>query len=400
MTRRTRWATLAATTLVLTACGGGSDDASINTEASSTAADTSVADAEPTEAPADDETATDTEPDATTADTDAASSEASTGGFEPGPIQFRAVNLLDQPVDLYVRTSGLVEAFQVRDDLAPGEVSEFASPPDGGIFLVTTSDATDPTCVTTCDDFIAEFFTFPDEGPTRTVVLYGDEFDPTLSLELWDEPTPDASDSNNRVIDADPTLSIAVITGIAVKDADFGLRVSAEGIDGCLQPIGQEGILVGGQTVGIGLEQPGTQLTIHDQPDQDCSAPPVGGPFTIEGGPGSRTHVILSGSPGSLDAILLEVEGSVPDAAPSSGADDALARTLMTAEVESEFGLPTDQAACFADLLVDRIGADTLLDGETLVDLDGLPQEISDIAGAALFDSVEECGVDPASIGA
>ncbi len=423
MTPRLRLAApIAVAGLVLVACGGGSDD----TDSGDTAAptdDTAVQDDqsdgseagedEPTNTSASDAgggggAADDADDAGDTADT-ADDASAPSGGFEPGPIRYRAINLLDAPVDLYARTTGLVEAFPIQMGLAPGEISDFVSPPEGGVFLVTEAGASDPTCVGSCEQFIAELSGFPDEGPTRTVVLYGDDFDPTQAFELWEEPTATAPASANRMPDADPAAALAVITAAAVTNNDFGLRVGTPDSDVCLSTIDDANVLVGGtQTPAYAFGEAGATFTLHDNTDQDCSADPVGGPVEITGGPGSRTHVVLSGEPGALEVIVLAMEGSVDPApagdggASAGGPDDAtaLATELMTDEVVNEFGLDDASAACVAELIVAAIGPDTLLDGDRLVDLDSLPDETNQLAGEALFESVDACGIDPAVFGA
>jgi len=61
--------------------------------------------------------------------------------------------------------------------------------------------------------------------------------------------------------------------------------------------------------------------------------------------------------------------------------------------------VPGDQAACADELIVDAVGTQVLYDGAGLVDLDALPSEMSDLATAALINSVETCGVDPSVFG-
>src|SRR5690606_16754551 len=57
------------------------------------------------------------------------------GEFDPGDVSYRVVNLLDEPVDLYARTQGFVEAFPLELGVAPGAVTEFYAPPADGRFL-------------------------------------------------------------------------------------------------------------------------------------------------------------------------------------------------------------------------------------------------------------------------
>ena len=94
---------LAAAGLVLSACGSGSDSSPTSsdpragaTESSPTSEGDPVADS----------------------------------SYDPGAAEFRAVNALGRPVDVYVRSTGLVEAFPIQAGLEPGEVSEFVAPPE------------------------------------------------------------------------------------------------------------------------------------------------------------------------------------------------------------------------------------------------------------------------------
>jgi hypothetical protein len=207
---------------------------------------------------------------------------------------------------VYVRSTGLVEAFPVLAGLEPGAVSDFVAPPEGGSFVVTEAGAGDATCVTTCDHFIANLTaTSPEQGLTYTAVLHDDPFSGRSSaFDLWETPDP-GQDSANAMPAADPDATLAVVTAIAVTEADFGLRLGGDDVDGCVSPVGGDNVLIGGnQTPAFALDAT-RSFTLHDQPDQDCSAAPVGGPFELSGSPGSRSHVILMGSPGALEAIVL-----------------------------------------------------------------------------------------------
>lgn len=339
--------------------------------------------------------------------------------FELGDIGFRVVNTLDEPVDLYVRTTGLVEAFVVEEALAPGAVSDFHRPPTEGTFLVTEAGAGDATCVSECDQFIAQLATFPEEGPVRTVVLYADDAGEPAAVELWEQPDPSREGSANAMVPADPDAGLVVVTAIALADAEFGLQLALDGIAGCQTSTNlASNVLVGGnQTPAYAYGGDSVDVVLHDHQDRECQGAPLGGPFSIEGGPGTRTHLILAGSPGAIEGIVVPmVEGSdgetssgppTPDpsdgdggaAAGGDGGDRALAVELIAAEVEASLGFPLDQAECTAELLVDAIGVDVLLDGDQLVDLDSLPPDFDVPAAEALTDSIAVCGVDPGAFG-
>ena len=171
---------------------------------------------------------------------------------------------------------------------------------------MTEAGAGDATCVTTCDHFITNLTaSFPEQGLTYTAVLYDDPFsDRSSAFDLWESPDP-GQGSSNAMPPSDPGAALGVVTAIAVTDADFGLRLGLDGVAGCLEPVGGDNVLIGGtQTPAFALDARAS-FTLHDQPDHDCSAPPVGGPFEFAGSPGSRSHVILTGSPGALGAIVL-----------------------------------------------------------------------------------------------
>lgn len=386
--------TAAALVAVLTACGGGSDDtADVDAgDAAGTAgtvetvdtAGTSAADVPASSEPSDD---------------------GSTASFEPGEIAFRVVNTLDEPVDIYVRTTGLVEAFPVEEAVAPGSVTELVAPPPGGTFVVTEAGGGDPTCVVTCDHFIAALTATSEEGPVRTLILYEDPFDGPKAFDLWEHPDASRLGNANAMPAPDPSAGVMVVTAIGVTGADFGLRLAMDGSAGCVEPFNLENILVGGnQTPAFTYEGDAADIVLHDNTDRECAEAPVGGPFTVDGGPGTRSHVILLGSPGSLDAIVVPMAdgaggGSGGDDSASSGDDRDLAVELLAAQVATELGLDAEQAACTAGLMVDAIGADVLLYEGDLVELETLPAESTEAGSEALVQAVTDCGVDPAVFG-
>lgn len=384
--------------LLATACGGGSDgDTAVDLDDEPTTAP------EPTATSADASTGDEgTDEDGAGAEPTAAAEE-SAGTFEPGPAEFRALNLLDEPVDVYVRTTGLVQAFPITLGLAPGELTDFVAPPQDGNFLITTAGAGDPTCVATCDHFIARLSAFPEDGPVHTVLLYEDEFNGPSAYDLWEQPTPERlGETTNGMPPAQSLSAMAVIIAVALTDADFGLRLSTPDVDGCIEPFNLETILIGGnQTPAFLLDGP---FTLHDNGDLEC-ATPSDGPFPFSGEPGSRSFVFLTGSPGSIEATQLEmIMGEVVDSAPADdaassdtagGADRDTVVDLMADEVIFNFPVDAEQADCLAELIVDAIGTDILYADGALVDLDALPTEVNDLAGVALIESVTTCGIDP-----
>ncbi|MFK7919251.1 MAG: hypothetical protein AB8G14_14340 [Ilumatobacter sp.] len=402
-------AALATTALFATACGGGSDDADaqsadpagdaaegVTETASDGDADTDDADINAVDA--DEDTPAEQADDEAGAESDPAPDQA--GTFEPGPVQFRTVNLSDAPVDIWAVTNGVREAFPLASSVAPGAITEFVAPPLDGRYLLTVEGEQDPTCVIDCVGHISELFSFAEEGPSRTVLVYDDEQGNTTTFEAWELPTAERSTSSNSMPVADAGTTLVSVTAVAVADPPFGMRLAVEGTQGCLPNLTGDSRLIGGNqvlTFDIGFTG---GFTLHDFEDDECAEAAIAGPFTVDPAPGARVHALLTGNGTDVDAVLLPMVDGLADGATSSQGDRALALEQMTTEVATEFGLDETQAACAAELLVDRIGSDLLLDDTgTLVDLDSFDDAVNELAGAALFDSVDTCGIDPAVFG-
>lgn len=226
-----------------------------------------------------------------------------------GEIRFRVVNLyLDgsdsgAAVDVYVRTQGLVQAAPVRLGLPYGEASDYFSPPDPGTVVVTTAGAGDPTCVINCAHFISESSTSFGEGDTRTIILYGDG-----GLELWHNPDPaSVGVTGNALPPADPSTALVLVVGVALVDADFGLHLGFAGTDGCQVNRVSESIIVGGNQIAVYGFDGSADVLLYASDDYDCTGAPVGGPFTVSGQSGTRSLLVLSGSPSDLDALNLDL---------------------------------------------------------------------------------------------
>lgn len=400
--------------LALGACGGDDDppsDDTDTTEAEST--DTESTDTESTES--DDTETTEVADDADdstgdTADDGAADSgdDASSGTYEPGSIGYRVVNSTDQTVDVYVRTTGLVEAFEAQMGVEPGVVTDFFYPPEGGPVVVTTAGAGDATCVATCDHILSNVSAFDDTGDVHTLLLHDAE-GRVQTFDLYEDAPADQTTSNVMVA-ADPTAGQLVAIAIDLTDADFGLNLGYDGVAGCLDSLNLDAsMLVGGtQTPAYAYDGDSVDVLLYANDDRECAEAPVGGPFTVEGGPGTRTMLILTGSPGDMDAIIVPFLNSV-EADASAGADDsgdsaasgdaATAYALMAEELTLQIGLPAAEAECLAPFVVDALGVDVaLVDGE-LIDLDAADTATQDIAFGGIVDGVEACGIDPAILG-
>lgn len=373
----------AALAIALVAC---SDDSSSDAPENTGTAPVSATDGEGTTAPA-------TDP----AVTDPTDTEPSGGEYVPGEIEYRVVNLLDAPVDVYVRTDGLVEAFLMQEGLAAGEVSEFYAPPTDGRLVVTEAGAGDATCVVDCEHFIAELSAFESDGPVHTVLLYDAAGTPS-AYDLWESPSADSAGNANAMPAADRTGGLVVVTAVALTDADFGVRLGFDGVLGCIEPTNLPGILVGGnQTPSFVYAGDSADVLLYANDDRDCALEPVGGPFTVTGGAGSRNHLFLTGSPGDMNGLVLAMEGTTA-VEPTDPADSALrdeAVALFAEGLVAEIGLTQEQADCAAGAVVDAIGMDVLVQNGELVDIDLLGTAEQDIAVEALLANLEVCNIDP-----
>ena len=226
--------------------------------------------------------------------------------FTPGTIGVRVVNLLAENLDLYVRTTGRVQAFLVQEGLAPNASSEFFFPPEGGNLVVIPAGAGNATCVVRCEHFIATARVSPPEGNAHTLIVYDDN-GRKAGMDLWENPTPERQEgSSNAMAAPDPARAVFVINTRALRDARFGLRLGYQGVEGCHMPTNSANPLVGGTQTPAFAHDPGpVQVLFYDSADQTCSAEAVGGPFTVEGAAGARNHLVLYGAPGSMQAEVV-----------------------------------------------------------------------------------------------
>ncbi len=396
-------ATIGALGLALAACGGGDDEST---------ATTSPAAAEPDGgSDTTDGGASNDAGDGGGTTTMSATTEpavGSIGDFTPGDVSYRVVNLLDEPVDLYGRTQGFVEAYLLEAGVAPNAITEFYAAPADGRFLVTEAGATDVTCVTTCPEFIAELSPWGDDGPAHTVLLHPLDGERS-AFDLWEAPDASAAGSGNAMPAPDSSSGIVVVPAIAVTDNDWGLRLGIDGVPGCQDPANDSGVLVGGnQTPPFTYDGDSADISIYANEDRECAEAPIGGPFTITGGPGARSHLFLTGSLDALDGVVLPMEGDMPavggggtDSGEAGGddSDRGLALDGITDSLIDELGLDADTASCVAEYVVDEMGVELLVvDGE-FVDLDSLPASAEQTAAVALEASIEPCELDPSLFG-
>ena len=235
--------------------------------------------------------------------------QAAPASLTPGGIEFRVVNLYRDAsgspaaVDVYVRTQGLVQASSITAGLPYGATTDYFSPPEPGTVVVTTAGAGDPTCVSSCAHFIVESSTTFGEGDARTIILYGGG-----SLELWHNPEPGSvGTTGNALAPADPSAALLFVVGVALQDADFGLRLGFDGVAGCQVNRTSEGILVGGNQIAVFAFPQSADVLLYDNRDADCAQEPVGGPFEVSGSMGSRTMLVLVGGPNEMEGLVLDV---------------------------------------------------------------------------------------------
>ena len=282
----------ALTLVMAAACGSGGASPAATSPATTPAASATATPAAPMPAP-------------TTASTAAPSTGGGIGGpgdFEPGAVRFRVANVSSAPVDVYVRTQGVVEAYRMTEGLAPGTVTDYLAPPDPGTLVVTRAGAGDPACVASCPHFIGTWSTTSGVSNQQTVII-GD----AGGTDLWEHPrAEDIGRFANALPDGDPAVATFFVAAGAVTGADFGLRLAFAGVAGCQADSGASGLLIGGTSI-LSFAHDGTaKVTIHDNTDRECTSP-VGGPFDVAAAKGTRTLVILFGAPGALEALVLPI---------------------------------------------------------------------------------------------
>lgn len=278
-----RAAALALSALVgLAACGGSATPA--------------------TEAPA--SAAPQTETPATPAPTAAPVTEAP-ASIVPGAIAYRVVNETSAPVDVYIRTQGLVTAQIAQASLVPGAVSTDLFPPDPGTVVVLPQGSGDPTCTSGCG-FLAESSTNFGEGDLRILVVGADGTAP----EFWANPKPASVGTiANALPPADPAQPLVIIDAGGMADAKFGLQVGFGG-GGCVADVAASGLVLGGTNVlAYAFDPAGASLGVYPMADKGCKGAPVGGPFPIPAATaGSRTLLLLWGPAGAAQGMAMPLD--------------------------------------------------------------------------------------------
>jgi hypothetical protein len=221
----------------------------------------------------------------------------------PGAIAYRVANLTAAPVDVFVRTDGVVHAFAAAKAVAPGTVTEDLFPPDPGSVVVVPAGSaagpTDPTCVVGCT-FLAESSTVSGDGDRRLLVVRSDG-----ATEYWEHPSAaSVGTAANALTPADPAKALLIAEAQGVTDASFGLRLAYAGVAGCQADATTSSFLLGGTVVmTYAMDPAGVGVNLHGNNDQDCAKATVGGPFAVTGAIGSRTLLLLSGTMGAMQGL-------------------------------------------------------------------------------------------------
>ncbi len=124
-----------------------------------------------------------------------------------------------------------------------------------------------------------------------------------------------------------------------------------------------------------------------------CSGSDDSGDATTDA---STATTVERATPSSTIDIVVTTDGSLPAADP---ADVQLADQLLSRSIQVNLGLSPEQADCAAVLMVDAIGANVLLDGGELVDLDSLGAEYQQKGADGLAAAIGDCGIDPTALG-
>jgi hypothetical protein len=218
-----------------------------------------------------------------------------------GSIGYRIVNQTNAPIDVYVRSQGIVRASLAKAALGPVEVTDELFPPEPGEIVVLPAGAGDPTCVISCD-FAAEATSNTGEGKHRILVVRGAD-----STEYWADPKPaSVGTAGNALRPADATRPLVIIEAGGVADGKFGLRVSW-GPGGCVEALDAAGLMLGGTNVlAYAIDPAGGALRLFAGSDTTCSGASVAGPFAVAAAAaGSRMFVIAWGGTGAVKAVVL-----------------------------------------------------------------------------------------------
>jgi hypothetical protein len=241
-------------------------------------------------------------PSATTTPTEApTAAPTAAASLVAGSIGYRVVNETNAPIDIYVRSQGVVRASLAKAALGPVEVTAELFPPEPGEIVILPAGAGDPTCVISCD-FAAEASTNGGEGSHRIILVRGAD-----SSEFWADPKPASVGTYaNALRPADATQPLVIIEAGGVTDGKFGLRVSW-GAGGCVEALGAAGLMLGGTNVlAYGMDPAGGALALHAGSDTDCSKAPLAAPITVAAAAkGSRTFVLAWGAAGAVKAVTL-----------------------------------------------------------------------------------------------
>lgn len=213
------------------------------------------------------------------------------------------VNEWTGPVDVYLRSQGLVQASRAVADLQPGAATEQLFPPDPGEVVVLPAGSGDATCVSDCS-FVAQSSTNFGEGDFR-ILLVRD-----ASTELWANPSASSvGKTANALPPATPDRPLLIADAGGVSDAQFGLSLAWGGGKGCATPLNARGLLLGGTNIlSYDMARTGGRVTVFLGSDSSCIAQAQGGPFRIPAtAKGNRVLLLLHGKMGAMSATTLDL---------------------------------------------------------------------------------------------
>lgn len=239
--------------------------------------------------------------------------------YEPGDASVRILNLGNDAVDLYVRTTGRVRAFPIQEGLAVGEVSEFFALPDGGAAVITRAGAGDPTCFQDCDHILGQVRASQNTGNTLTGIVTVNRDRESVTV-FWENAPESDNNYSNAIAAPNDEQATVVVSTPSLHEHRYGLRLAFGSSEGCVVPSEESNILVGGNQTHTLLFGPGSEeVFLYALSDRECAEEPVAGPFAISGEAGERYHLILRGAPEAIEAMVL------PMAPAEAAAEDAAA---------------------------------------------------------------------------
>lgn len=261
------------------------------------------------------------------------------GTYEPGDASVRILNLGNDAVDLYVRTTGRVRAFPIQEGLAVGEVSEFFALPDGGAAVITRAGAGDPTCFQDCDHILGQVRASQNTGNTLTGIVAVNRDRESVTV-FWENAPESDNNYSNAIAAPNDEQATVVVSTPSLHEHRYGLRLAFGSSEGCVVPSEESNILVGGNQTHTLLFGPGSEeVFLYALSDRECAEEPVAGPFAISGEAGERYHLILRGAPEAIEAMVLPMapaEAAAEEDASVAGDEEGEADEAGDEQAEDE----------------------------------------------------------------